>query len=129
MSKLMLFALVLIGVTVVASTSRSDDLGPTTETPPSVDLSFPATVPQGPNPPHDMVTQPFDIGPPQAAWSYEQLSAAEKAVVDHGRQPLGAQADLDAYNAAMAKLAAQSNAVMSARMLGVDGLGDVGVIP
>lgn len=127
MFKLILCVCVLGGVLLVASTSRSDDLGSTTEVPPTVDLSSPATVPLGPNPPPDPFT-PFDIGPPEAAWSYEQLSPADKAVVDRGCEPAGSQADIDAYNAVLQQQAADANARMTARMLGVDGLGDVGVV-
>ena len=127
MRKLLLIVGCVVGLAFVAKASRSDDLGSTTESPPNVDLSSPATVSLGPNPPHDPFT-PFDTGPPEASWSYEQLSPADRVVVDRGRQPAGRQAEIDAYNASLKDLAAEANARMAARMLGIDGLGDVGVV-
>ena len=128
MRKLVLVLGCAVGLAFVAKASRSDDLGSTKESPPSVDLSSPATVPLGANPPRDPFT-PFDIGPPEAAWSYEQLSPADQAVADRGRQPVGTQAEIDAYNAVLQQQAADANARMAGRLLGVDSLGDVGVVP
>lgn len=128
MSKLLWLALVLLGVMIVGATSRSDDLGTATEAPPSIDLSFPAKVPLGPNPPRDPNT-PYDVGPPDAVWSYEQLSPADKAVADRGRDTTGWQAVHDEYAAASAQRAETSKAELAAALLGLQGLGDTGVVP
>lgn len=71
----------------------------------------------------------YDIGPPEAAWSYEQLSGAEKAVADRGLDE-DQTAVQSGYAAATAALAEQATADRAALQLGVDeALEETGVVP
>lgn len=118
------------GVMVFAATSRGDD-APAQEPsqpPPSVDLSLPPPNPlpeQRPRSPHD----PYDIGPPEAVWRYEQLSAKDQEVLDRGRDTSAWEPVLDVYAQAAAEQAEQAQARMAAAFLGIDGLNELGVVP
>jgi len=128
MGKMSWLVVVAVAVLLVASRSQSDDLGTTTEAPPSVDLSFPAKAPLGPNPPRGP-NAPYDVGPPEAVWSYDQLSPADKAVADRGRDTTAWQAVHDEYAAASEERAEITKAEMAAQLLGLHALGATGVVP
>lgn len=72
---------------------------------------------------------PYDIGDPSAAWTYEHLTAAEKAVADGGRNVDAWSGTHDAYGSAGAALAAKAAAQAAALQLGVDDLQAIGVVP
>lgn len=128
MGKVFWLVLGMAAVLLFAVTSRGDDLGTTTEAPPSVDLSFPAKAPLGPNPPPGP-NSAYAVGPPESVWSYDQLSPADKAVADRGRDTTAWQAVHDEYAAASAERAEITKAEMAAMLLGLHALGATGVVP
>lgn len=69
------------------------------------------------------------MGPPEAVWTYEQLSPADKAVADLGRDTSGWDAIHEEYAAASAQQAEISKAEMAAMLLGLNALGNMGVVP
>lgn len=128
MGKAFWLSIAMLCVLLVAATSGGDDLGTATEAPPSIDLSFPAKAPLGPNPPRGP-NAPYDIGPPEAVWSYDQLSPTDKAVADRGRDTTGWEAVHDEYAAASEEGAEISKAEIAAMRLGLHALGHTGVVP
>ena len=79
-------------------------------------------------PRHEPFT-PYEYGGPPAAWSYEQLTVAERAVADRGlnEDQTAVQAGYAAASATMAALASEQRAALQ---LGVDEpLGEIGVVP
>jgi len=102
MGKVFWLVVVVLSVLLVASRSRSDDLGTTTEAPPSVELSFPAKAALGPNPPRGP-NAPYDVGPTEAVH--------------------------DEYAAASEERAEVTKAEMAAMLLGLHALGATGVVP
>jgi hypothetical protein len=78
------------------------------------------------NPMKDPFT-PYDIGGAAAAWNYDDLTDAEKAVVDHGRAD--DQTAVQAAYAEASMAAADAAKAQSAQIqIGADLLGD-GVVP
>lgn len=72
---------------------------------------------------------PYEIGGPQAAWSYEQLQPAEKVVADRGVED-DRSAVQTAYAADVARLALEAGANSAALQLGIDvPLAETGVVP
>jgi len=129
--KVLWVSLVLFSLVIVAATSRGDDLGTTTEPtqpPPSFEVSVPGTAPPGVTPPASPF-EPFDIGPPEAAWRYEQLSPADKAVADRGRETSEWDAIVSAHMRVATEQAEAGKARVAAAMLGLDGLDTLGVVP
>ena len=125
MSKLIWLAgLGVAGVMVFAATSRGDDgmSSEPSQAPPSLDASSSSA--QGHGAPLS-----FSFGPPEAAWSYEQLSSEEKAIVDRGRDTTAWQQVNDLYAGAAREHAKEAEATLAARMLQIDDLGDLGVVP
>ena len=117
-------ALAIVVATV--SISRGDD--ESTE-PPASDEPITGTPVQGSGSAEPVEVLSYDIGPPEAAWSYEQLSGAEKAVADRGLDE-DQTAVQSGYAAATAALAAQATADRAALQLGVDeALEETGVVP
>jgi hypothetical protein len=72
---------------------------------------------------------PYDIGPPEAAWSYDQLTPPEKTIADRGRDVTGWQTTHDAYRAAVLQLSARAQAAAAAQQLGVANVETIGVVP
>lgn len=71
---------------------------------------------------------PYDPGPPEALWKYEDLNAAEKAVVDRGR--LEDFSSIHAgYNVAIKLRSQQAIAEAAAIKLGISDLATTGVVP
>lgn len=125
-----LVVLFVVGVTVVVS---QGDPGSASDPPADEPLPEPVdepyeTIPGDEAPPRDPFT-PYDTGPPEARWSYESLSAEEKAVVDRGRDVTGWDAIHSAYAAAAREAAEAAKATAAATQLGVEGLDELGVVP
>ena len=60
---------------------------------------------------------------------YESLTSEERAVVDRGRDAQGWQQTHDAYGAAVRQRSRNARAEGAQHLLGVDLLGDLGVVP
>jgi hypothetical protein len=72
---------------------------------------------------------PYDIGP-GTHWSYNDLTAAERARIDAGRAATGWDKINNAYASASAQLAQRAGAQSAANQLGVtDNLSTLGVVP
>jgi hypothetical protein len=72
----------------------------------------------------------YSVGPAGTkAWSYADLSPAEKAEVDRGRDVTGWDQVHNAYAAATAERAHQAAGDAAAHQLGVDNLAQTGVVP
>jgi hypothetical protein len=114
-------------VGVAASSSRGDGSPPSTTGPEPT-----SGEPVVPNSGDETVLQrfqPYDIGPAdEAAWPYESLAAAEKDVVDAGRNVAHWGAIHDGYKQAVLLRAAEANAQAAATQLGLDNLG-FGALP
>jgi hypothetical protein len=92
---------------------------------PAVPNEPPASVPKNPFEPYGIGETTVDSNP---AWSYEQLSDAERVVVDRGRDASGWSAVHETYKAAAALRAAEAQAQAAAIQLGLQNLGE-GVVP
>ena len=146
MGKSLLFFVAMLGILMIATTSRSDvatDLS--TTPPPPIGTGVEAApepitgtaitpAPGSQIAPKDPF-QPYSIGPatgdksPKPFWSYEDLTAAEKVVADKGRDTSAWPAIHSAYNTAVAEAAQKAAASSSAAQLGVDNLATTGVVP
>lgn len=71
---------------------------------------------------------PYDPGPPEALWRYEQLSTAEKAVVDRGRDTTAWRGIHGAYGAAVRERVPALRAQAAASQLGAHDLPLIGVV-
>lgn len=133
MWKTLSVTVLLFTLVVFARHSRSDssdeDLGPD----PSFPLPPPQQDPATPAPPgtpgHHEPFTPYDVGPASAVWRYEDLSVAEKEVVDLGRDVSAWAASQDAMVAAVKEQARIEAAIIAQRQLGLGDLGDTGVVP
>jgi hypothetical protein len=119
-----LIAITIAGFVVLATTtSRSD-------TDPGVGSGAPAEPPEQPPPSPAMRSPftPYEIGPPEAAWPYEALTADEKAVADaaHDHDFTAAH---DGYAAAVRARSVKARAESAAILLGVEDLEHLGVVP
>ena len=136
-SGLLLVALVVL--VVRAPASRGDVA--TAPALPSVGVSEPitGTAVTGPpaanaGPAHAPFT-PYPIGPvagdtsPKPFWTYDDLTAEQKAVIDAAREDTEAQATHDAFSAAASELGRRAAGTAAQHQLGVDNLGTTGVIP
>ena len=77
---------------------------------------------------------PYQIGPsngvsPKPLWAYEDLTPAERAVADRGRDTTGWAPVHDAYAAATAERAKKAAADSAQSQLGAENLGAIGVVP
>jgi hypothetical protein len=72
--------------------------------------------------------QPYSIGPPEAAWRYEDLHPEEQVVVDRGRTQPGWNATNAAFAAAARERSVTAKAEAAAIQLGIDGV-EIGVVP
>lgn len=127
--------LVVVTLVVVGSvrTARSDAASPELTTDTSFPLPAPAADPVAPAPPgarpaRELFT-PYDTGPPEATWRYEDLTAAEKETADLGRDVSGWSASQDAMVAAVREQGRIEAAKIAQRQLGLGQLGDTGVVP
>lgn len=121
----------LVCVTFVSASSRSDDASvqaqgsaadePITGTPVT-------PLPGSASPRHEPFT-PYDVGPAEAMWNYNQLAPEEQVIVDRGRDTTGWNETNAAFAGASRELAQQAAANSSATQLGVDHLDEIGVAP
>jgi hypothetical protein len=133
------FWALMCSVLLVAATSRSD-VAQTTTTPSLTaepvsadavaepitgEASAPATGDeQSPKDPFG----PYGVGD-SPTWSYAQLSAADKAVADKGRDVTGWAATNQAFAAASTLRAKDAASTAAASQLGVEDLATTGVVP
>lgn len=127
MKRILLVVATAGGLLLVAATSRSDTT-PVEITSPGMPTSEPASVPLGATP-RWLPFTPYDSGPPSATWSYDVLSATEKAVVD-GLNPDGAHGSgvQAIYAAAAEEQFERSAGALAQFRLGLENLGDIGVV-
>lgn len=122
--------LVLFAILVAVSTSRSDDLDGVVPANPIVGepITGEAVVPNGGDetPTKDPFA-PYDIGPPEEAIRYDELTPEEQATAN-GARNLDARV-LDGYRSAVLQRSGAVAAEVAARQLGVDNLDAVGVVP
>ncbi len=125
---------VLAATMLFVGVSRSDVGDPDAL---STDSSFPlpapaadpvAPAPSGSQPPRELFT-PYDVGPPEGIWRYEDLTQAEKETADLGSDVSGWSASQDAMVAAVREQARIEAAKIAQRQLGLNQLGDTGVVP
>jgi hypothetical protein len=77
---------------------------------------------------HPPSRSPFEPYHPGPTWAYEELTTAERAVVDHGRTRT--QSGVHAgYNVAVQQLAARAASEASAIHLGLENLDTIGTQP
>jgi hypothetical protein len=123
----------VIAIVVATSISRSDSGDSTTEAPAtSTDEPItgqPVTPTPGSETPGRDPFSPYDVGGQGAVWSYDSLSAEEKAAADRGRDVKGWDGVNDAYRQAAMARAAEAAAEAAAIQLGVQNLGATGVVP
>jgi hypothetical protein len=133
MKELVLFVVVVLATTVIITTSRGQSTLPSDPRPTSSESEPTDGIPVSPNTGDENSIKspfiPFGIGPPEAAWSYNQLGLDEKAVVDRGRDVVGWEAIHSAYRAAAIQRSAQARALAAAARLGVANLDTIGVVP
>jgi hypothetical protein len=79
-------------------------------------------------PPRDPLA-PYDVGDPESAIAYEELSPEDRAVVDRGRDASKWRVIHDAYGGAVAQRSRQARAEAAQHQLGVDELDRQGVVP
>ena len=131
MGRAVVFRACLFGLLLATATSRSDSSPPSL--PPSAE-SEPITgtavdpAPGSETQRHDPFT-PYDVGDPAGTWSYNQLTAAEKAIVDKGRDTSGMVPVHAAFGAAVAERAQTAAATSAEHQLGIDNLETLGVVP
>ncbi len=129
-----LLVVAVCSVLLVAATSRSDS--PASTTSPSVGLPEPEPTLEPPVVPaagsavaqHDPF-RPYDIGPSNAAWAYEALTPEEQGTADRGAEATGWDTINNGYAAAVRGRSVKARAQAAAQRLGIDHLGDTGVIP
>jgi hypothetical protein len=73
--------------------------------------------------------KPYDIGEGVTPIAYEELSPAEQAVIDRGRNVAGWQQIHSAYGAAAKELGATARFQAAARQLGIPDVALQGVVP
>lgn len=138
MGKSLLSGVSMSVVLLVAVASRSDSGPPSTSNRPSLPAAAaeePITGTPAVSRPgnetrrHDPFT-PYDIGPPGTkAWTYNDLSPAEKAYVDRNRDVTGGKKTQDAFASAVKERAQHAAGAAAAHQLGVDDLSETGVVP
>ena len=124
---------VILVVAGAARTAHSDIANPEISTDSSFPLPEPAAdpvapAPPGSQPPRELFT-PYDTGPPEGTWRYEDLTPAEKETADLGRDVSGWSASQAAMVAAVREQGRIEAAKIAQRQLGVGQLGDTGVVP
>lgn len=138
MGKSTLFATFMFGVVLSLTASSHGDVATTQAVPtlPSGDATpEPITgTPVTPNPGDEStIKDPFalyDVGPPGTkTWSYNDLTATEKAWVDRNADTTGWDQIHSAYATAVQEQAQQAAAASATSQLGVDTLSGTGVVP
>jgi hypothetical protein len=71
---------------------------------------------------------PHDPGPPESLWKYEDLTPAERRVVDRGRDTAAWRGVHDAYRAAIVERQPKLRAQIAASQLGAHDLMTLGVV-
>ena len=134
MWKTLVLAILLVMVVLFVGTSRSDAGDPdqlTTDLsfplPPVEQTNSPSPPPNAPRP-HELFT-PYDVGPPEGVWHYEDLTLAEKETADLGRDVSGWKASQDLLVQSMKEQARQAAAARAQHQIGLGDLGDTGVVP
>lgn len=75
-------------------------------------------------------SEPYDIGPPEHAWKLSQLSSEERAAVERGRAAGLARAGMqEAITLAAKEQSKRARAEAAQHQLGIDNLGEIGVVP
>jgi hypothetical protein len=76
-------------------------------------------------------SEPYDVGPPEQVWKYDQLSPAEQEAVERGRAAGAARAGKmdEALSRAAKEHSKRARAEAAEHQLGVYELGRMGVIP
>lgn len=137
MGRSLLFGAVMCAILLAAATTRSDVASSMEDVPVDETAPLPeptsgtavATAPSTDPPPKDPLA-PFDVGPPEAIWSYDALNPEEKTVVDRNRDATTWQQTHDAYAAAVGVLSSRARAEAAQHMLGVDSaVESTGVVP
>jgi hypothetical protein len=121
-----------IGLLCVAASSRGDSGGrpalpPSAESEPVTGEAV-APAPGSDTVRHDPFT-PYDPGPPEAQWSYNQLNAQERALIDKGKGVTAKIPTLNAFAAAAAERAQSAAATSAEHQLGIENLETLGVVP
>jgi hypothetical protein len=128
------FGMLLAACLFVAATSRSDvptqptSLFGAAPTPEPITGTPALSAPGSEAPPHDPFT-PYSIGDAEAVWTYSDLTAAEQAGADRGRDTTGWKKTHDAFASAATARARQAAASSAAAQLGIDNLAATGVVP
>lgn len=126
MGKGLLFGAVMCAILLAAATTRSDVAAPAAQPQQNV-APTPAAAPG--NSATKNPFAPFDVGPPEAVWSYEALTPEERAVIDRGRADPGWQQVHDAYGSAAMELGRKARTEAAEHDLGLLGLDSQGVVP
>ncbi len=85
------------------------------------------SAPGAETPPRDPFSA-YDVGS-GGVWTYQQLTPAEQAVADQGRDTTGWDQVHNAYASAVAQRAQQAAGDSAAAQLGVENLAGQGVVP
>lgn len=119
--KAVLLGAILVAIGIFAATSWSDVVDDDTASDP------PASYVGRPR--HEPLT-PYDPGPDDAIWNYNDLNAEEKAVVDRNRNVDGWGAVHAGYTVVIKERAVRVAASSAEHQLGLEGnTGDIGVVP
>ncbi|MBA3398225.1 MAG: hypothetical protein H0T89_36705 [Deltaproteobacteria bacterium] len=131
--KSLAFAILTVVAVIFATvvTSRSDaTVSPPTYPVGPEPITGKAAVPRpGSETPQRDPFSPYDPGPPEALWGSEQLGAAEKAVLDHGRDVSGWSSVHDGFRNAVLEQQPAFAAGAATSQLGIDDLATLGVLP
>lgn len=131
----LLVGVLMASVLFIAATSRSDAPSPQPDLSPPVAEAEPITgEPVTPAPGSESVRHepftPYDIGRPESAWSYEQLSPLEQEAADRAAELSDAQQDSEArFARAVREQSQRTFSIRAQRQLGVDELASTGVVP
>ena len=127
MRRLAIFTTIGCGLLVIAAaTSESDSQ--TTVQPTGMATSEPATTPLGTGPRLEPFS-PYDTGPAEGVWQYDDMSTADKAIVDRAPSEDEARQRVnDVYAGAAGEAFDKAMADLALRRLGLDGIDDVGVV-
>ncbi|HEU0035109.1 MAG TPA: hypothetical protein VFQ53_30995 [Kofleriaceae bacterium] len=126
-----LFLCCLAAVSILASSASS---GQPADEPSAVDSTAEPITGQAvqPNPGSERPMKdpfvPYDPGPPEALWKYEDLTPGERAVVDRGRAEDFTSVHAG-YASAIQIRSAQAASDAAALQLGISDLSTTGVVP
>jgi len=115
---------------VAADTAVDDEENIPAESIPEPTTEAPVMPLPGSETKQKLPSEPYDVGPPDQVWKYEQLSDAEKAAVDRGRAAGAARAGKDQGLAIGVKEhSRRARAEAAQHQLGLDDLRAIGVAP